>query len=41
MIPREWFLVPFFVIDDAVGKIRDGAITDVVHDPSTARLGNA
>lgn len=36
--PRDWFLVPLPVIDDAVGRIRDGSITDVVYDPDTARL---
>ncbi|MEN2976696.1 GIY-YIG nuclease family protein [Tistrella sp. 25B02-3] len=36
--PREWFLVPLPVIDDAVGRIRDGSITGVVYDPDTARL---
>ena len=37
--PREWFLVPLSVIDDAVGKIRDGSISDFQYDPATARLG--
>ena len=36
--PREWFLVPLHVIDEAVRRIRDGSITDVVYDPQTARL---
>ena len=36
--PREWFLVPLQVIDEAVGRIRDGSITDMVYDPQTARL---
>lgn len=36
--PREWFLVPLNVIDEAVERIRDGSITDVVYDPQTARL---
>lgn len=36
--PREWFLVPLEVIDEAVQRIRDGSITTVVYDPSTARL---
>jgi hypothetical protein len=36
--PREWFLVPLHVIDEAVQSIRDGSITDVVYDPKTARL---
>lgn len=36
--PREWFLVPLQVIDEAVQRIRDGSITDVVYDPESARL---
>ncbi len=36
--PREWFLVPLHVIDDAVQRIRDGSITDVAYDPKSARL---
>lgn len=36
--PREWFLVPFFVIDEAVGRIKDGSITEYVYDPKAARL---
>ena len=38
VIPREWFLVPLHVIDDAVEKIRDGAIVGYEYDPSTATL---
>ncbi len=36
--PREWFLVPLAVIDEAVQKIRDGSITQVIYDPKSARL---
>lgn len=36
--PEEWFLVPLFVIDEAVGRIRDGTITDYRYDPETAAL---
>ncbi len=36
--PREWFLVPLFVIDEAVERIRDGSIADVVYDPQQAGL---
>ena len=36
--PREWFLVPLQAIDEAVKRIQDGSITDVVYDPKTARL---
>ena len=39
--PREWFLVPLFVIDEAVERIKDGSITDYVYDPKAARLVNA
>lgn len=37
--PREWFLVPLQVIDEAVQRILNGSITDVTYDPKTARLG--
>ena len=36
--PKEWFLVPLQVIDEAVKRIRDGSITDVKYDPKTATL---
>jgi hypothetical protein len=36
--PREWFLVPLHVIDEAVQRIRDGSITSVMYDHKTARL---
>ncbi|MBN0469693.1 GIY-YIG nuclease family protein [Pseudomonas aeruginosa] len=36
--PREWFLVPLHVIDEAVRRILDGSISDVVYDPKTAQL---
>ena len=36
--PKEWFLLPLHVIDEAVQRIRDGSITDVSYDPKTARL---
>jgi hypothetical protein len=38
VIPLEWFLVPRFVIDEAVDRIRDGTITDYTYDPKTATL---
>lgn len=38
VIPREWFLVPLFVVNEAVDRIRDGMITDYVYDPKTAAL---
>jgi hypothetical protein len=36
--PREWFLVPLHVIDEAVQRIRDGSITTLTYDPSVAKL---
>lgn len=36
--PREWFLVPLHVVDDAVRAIRDGSITTLVYDPKAAQL---
>lgn len=36
--PREWFLVPLFVMDEVVEKIRDGTITGFTYDPKTASL---
>lgn len=38
IVPREWFLVPRFVVDDAVERIKDGTITDCIYDPAAARL---
>lgn len=36
--PREWYLVPHFVIDEAVERIRDGSIAEYFYDPKLARL---
>jgi len=36
--PKEWFLVPLYVIDEAVARIRDGSITGMTYDPTTAQL---
>jgi Meiotically Up-regulated Gene 113 (MUG113) protein len=41
IIPREWFLVPLFAIDEAVGRIKDGTITGYAYDPKAARLTQA
>jgi hypothetical protein len=38
VVPREWFLVPRFVVDDAVERIKDGTITGYIYDPNTAQL---
>jgi hypothetical protein len=39
--PEEWFLVPLFVIDEAVQRIKDGSITGYVYEPKAARLVKA
>lgn len=36
--PEEWFLVPLFVIDEAVSRIKDGTITNFRYDPEAASL---
>ena len=38
VIPQEWFLVPLLAIDEAVAKIKDRSISELVYDPITARL---
>ncbi|MHC2514616.1 GIY-YIG nuclease family protein [Bradyrhizobium diazoefficiens] len=38
VVPREWFLVPVFMIDEAVERIKDGTITNYHYDPKTASL---
>lgn len=35
---REWFLVPLFIIDDVVKKIKDGTINNFVYNPQSAKL---
>ena len=41
VVPHEWFLVPLFVIDEAVKKIRDGTISNLRYDPKSASLVEA
>ncbi len=36
--PEEWFLVPRFVIDEAIERIKDGTITQFLYDPASAKL---
>lgn len=36
--PREWFLVPLHVIDEAVQRIMNGTILEVVYDAQEVRL---
>jgi hypothetical protein len=38
VVPREWFLVPLFAIDEAVEKVRDGTISEYAYDPTEAKL---
>ena len=38
VVPREWFLVPLFAIDEAVEKIQDGSIANFRYDPAQAEL---
>lgn len=40
-VPREWFLVPLFVIDEAIQRIRDGSIVGVSYEPRTGQLVKA
>lgn len=36
--PREWFLVPLHIINEAAERIRNGSITDIIYNPKTVRL---
>ena len=38
VVPREWFLVPLFVIDEMVERIKDGTIGKYVYDMESAAL---
>lgn len=38
--PREWFLVPLFVVNEVVEHIKQGTITEYIYDPQAARLVN-
>ncbi len=38
VVPREWFLVPIFVIDEAVERIKNGTITGYRYNRQTASL---
>lgn len=38
VVPREWFLVPLFVIKEAVERIKDGSISNYTYDPQGAQL---
>jgi hypothetical protein len=36
--PREWFLIPLSVIDEAIDYLRDGNLPEVEYDPQSVRL---
>lgn len=38
VVPREWFLVPLFAVDQAVERIKDGTIRNYRYDVEKARL---
>jgi len=38
VVPREWFLVPLFLIGEAVDRIKDGTISGYRYDPASATL---
>lgn len=38
IVPREWFLVPRFVIDNVVEKIKDGTIGEYIYDTKSVSL---
>jgi hypothetical protein len=35
-VPKEWYLVPFFIIEEAIEKIKDGTISSVIYNPKTS-----
>jgi hypothetical protein len=38
VIPREWFLVPLFIVDEVVEKIKDGTLSRYHYDTKNVRL---
>ncbi|MFV1440526.1 MULTISPECIES: GIY-YIG nuclease family protein [unclassified Phaeobacter] len=36
--PKEWFMVPLFVIEEAIERIKDGSIAQYVYNPKNATL---
>ena len=38
IVPKEWFLAPLFVINEAVERIKDGTITGYIYDAKIAQL---
>lgn len=38
VIPREWFLVPLFIIDEVVEKIKEGSLSQFQYDQNEVKL---
>ena len=38
IVPREWFLVPLFVIDEVIRMVRDGTIVDFLYDAKAGKI---
>jgi len=38
VVPKEWFLVPLFIIDEVMDRIRDGSIKKYIYDIDNAKL---
>lgn len=38
VVPREWFLVPLFIIDEAIEKIKSGKIVNYSYDSHCSRI---
>ncbi|MBA56866.1 MAG: hypothetical protein CMK89_20635 [Pseudomonadales bacterium] len=38
VIPREWFLVPLFIVDEVVEKIKDGTLSEYKYDQNEVKL---
>lgn len=41
VMPREWFLVPLFIVDEVVEKIKDGSISEYRYDTKNVKLVSA
>ena len=39
IVPREWFLVPLFIIDEVIEKIRSGEIVGYIYDAEAGKIG--
>lgn len=38
VVPREWFLVPLFIIDEAIERIKDGSIVNCRYDAKAGKI---